>query len=222
VDSSYDTLPETPDPLVVPLIHYGILGVNDFTDYESAYCLNGYYVNGTELNRAIQEFEPRSFRIELAAFRGPDGVRRVKVVDPEIYDQKREWLGDVHLRKLEVDPVIQAVGRVRFLTKPRQVVTFQMNNIERDLGPCETVRTLEGLRQALDLPKAREVDHLVAGIRARRLMDGEGLTAADAATRLGVSRRTAFRCLASEESAKSPLSVFLRLSGIKPRQEVRT
>ena len=60
VTDAYDSLPNAPRSTVVPIIHYGILGVNDFTEYESAYCLNSYYVSTTELNRHVQDTEPRA------------------------------------------------------------------------------------------------------------------------------------------------------------------
>jgi hypothetical protein len=161
-------------------------------------------VNPGELNRAVQEFEPRAFRVRLEIGRGPDRIRRVRLGDNGVSDEDRTWLGNVYLRKLEVDPVIQAVGRVRFLTKPREVVFFQMADLEPEVGTCQTIRSLAELRGVLGIPSARDLDDVVEGRRARDLM-GQGMTADQAADELGISRATLFRRLESLKSSNSSL-----------------
>lgn len=197
----YDQLPVPPSPRVIPVIHYGIRGVNDFTEYESAYCMTSYYVNGKALNDAVQEFESRHFRAQLEIVHGPDRRRRVQVVGMTGSDEDREWLGNVYLRKLEVDPVVQAAGRVRFMTKAREVTFFQMNHLLPDVGECQDVQTLASLRGALGIPAPRDLDDAVEGRRARDLMDS-GFTADAAAAELGISRATVFRRLQAVESLK--------------------
>lgn len=215
VTDGYEKLPAPPNPSVIPIIHYGILGVNDFTSYEVCYCLNSYYVNGGKLNSSVQEFEPRHFRIQLEIVRGPDRIRRVRIADPELPDEDRIWLAEVYLRKLEVDPVIQAVGRCRYTVRPREVVFFQMNDMEGEVGELEEVRSLADLRRSLQVPAARQIDDFLEGREARAWMDAGG-TAEDGAKRMEMSRRTFFRRLQSFESAKSPLKDFLRESGTPP------
>lgn len=213
VGGDYRSLPTSPDPLVIPLLHYGILGVNDFESYESAYCANGYYVSDRELNRAVQEAEPDTFRVRLEIESGPGMVRRVRVVPrglPATGDLV--GLGNQYLRRLEVDPVVQAVGRVRFVTRPREVVTFQMNDLAGDVSGVQDVRSLADLRRALKVPNAREVDQVVRGTHARQLMS-TGLSAEEAGHRLGLSRRSVFRVLKAAESANIPLSILKRESG---------
>jgi len=215
VVDGYDRLPLEPDPRTIPLIHYGIIGVNDFTKYSCAYSVNSYYVSSKDLNAAVQEFEPRHFRVRLEVVRGPDRMRRVKLADTLVSDEDRMWLGSVYLRKLEVDPVIQAVGRVRFLTEPREVVFFQMNDLQTEIGQVREVRSLRALEQALHIPSARDIDDALAGRQARRLMN-EGFTAQQAAEALGVSRRTLFRRLEAFESAKFPLRNSIADFGTPP------
>ena len=201
--------PAVPDPRVVPIIHYGVLGVNDYTEYETCYCLNSFYIRSDELNRAVQEFEPKHFRAELEIVRTPDRCREVRVRKTDTSDDERAWLGDVYLRKLEVDPVIQAGGRVRFLTKPREVVFFQMNDLARDLGEVRELGCLADLRAALGVPSARELDDAVEGRRAAELM-ASGMSANDVATQMGISRATVFRRLEAVESLKKHKRVSLR------------
>lgn len=203
-------LPVPPDVRVIPIIHYGILGVNSFSEYESAYCLNSYYVGSYELNRLVQDAEPAHFRVQLAVEAGADRTRRVRIADRGVPDLDRTMLGDLYLRKLEVDPIIQAVGRVRFQTRPREVLFFAMHDLQGDVGECIDVPTLSALREALGLPAPKEVDRELTGRQARELMR-EGETAEEAARRLGISRRTLFRRLqGGAESAKKGLHILYK------------
>lgn len=202
VTDDFGQLPQPPSPTVVPIIHYGIRGTNNFTGYESAYCLNSYYVNGRTLNKAVQEFEPRHFRVELEIVHGPDRQRRVRLANPVASDEDRTWLGSFYLRKLEVDPVIQAAGRVRFLTKPREVVFFQMDDLSPEIGRCQEVAGTVGLREILGVPSAKEIDHVCQGKQAVALL-ASGMPAEDAAARIGISRASLFRRLESLESLKT-------------------
>ena len=84
--------------------------------------------------------------------------------------------------------MIQAVGRVRFATRPREVITFQCS----DLPDVRLAREFFNLREARDffgLVTGSEFDRLRQEDEARRLR-AEGLTAAAIAARLGVSVRT--------------------------------
>lgn len=201
VTEDYGSLPKRPSLIVIPILHYGIRGVNDFTEYESAFCVNSYYTRADVLNARVQEFEARHFRVELEIVHGPDRVRRAQLVDPKVSDEDRSWLAGIYLRKLEVDPVIQAAGRVRFMTKRREVVFYQTNDLGREIGACRDVSSLRALREALGVPSARDIDQAMDGRKARALMDG-GLTADQAAAKMGLSRPTLFRRLEAAESLK--------------------
>lgn len=196
-------LPAQPDPRVIPVLHYGVHGVNDFTEYESAYCLNGYYVRSSELERHVQEHEPTEARVKFVIAAGPNRIRRV---DARLHIAALDWqaLGNLYLRKMEVDPVVQAVGRVRFLTRPREVVTFAMHDLSPEVGPCRDVRSLGELREALGIPEAKEIDQALEAERIARLR-AEGRTSEEIAAELKLSRRTLFRRVGG--SAKSPTSI---------------
>jgi hypothetical protein len=209
VTDAYEHLPKTPDPLVIPILHYGIVGVNDFAAYESAYCLNSYYVPEKELNRAVQEAEAARFRVELGVDCGPDLVRRVSIRRRVGSDVDVHYLGNIYLRKLEVDPAVQVVGRVRFLTKPREVTFFAMHDLVPDLGPHEIVSNLAGLRDVLGIPSAREIDDYRDATRAKKWMS-EGATAEEVAAKLGFGWRTVFRRLRWLETVRIPKRDSLR------------
>jgi hypothetical protein len=117
---SREDLPTVPEPSVIPIIHYGVVGVNDFSAYECAYCLNGYYVASNTLNRALAEFEPEAFGTDVRIVSGDALVRRAELVDHAMPDADRSLLANAYLQRLEVDPVVQAVGRVQCSQVPRR------------------------------------------------------------------------------------------------------
>jgi hypothetical protein len=209
-----EALPASPTPTIIPLIHYGVLGVNNYTAYQSAYCLNSYYIPSAELNRAVQESEPKHFRVKLDIVTGTDNRRRVELA-PGVSDEDRVYLGGLYLRKLEVDPVIQAVGRVRPMTLPREVITFQLDDLEPDLGSIEEVHSLVQLRELLELPTARAIDDAIDGVRASRLM-ACGKSAEQAASEMGIGRATLFRRLRAVQSLNPHYLVYIMQSETPP------
>lgn len=212
-------LPATPNPRIIPVLHYGILGTNDYSEYESAYCLNSYYVSPNTLNDNLQEFEPETYRVRLGIRSGPDRKRRVVIEKRADGDAARLHLAQLYLNKLEVDPVIQVAGRVRFMTKAREVVFFQMADLGAEVEGCRDVRSLGELREEMGLPDPKDVDRLVEGKSGRRLMQ-EGLTAAEAADRLGISRETLFRRLRGLESVKTHIrSLYMRFDTLGGPEE---
>lgn len=210
-------LPTTPDPRVIPLIHYGIVGVNDYAEYEAAYCLNGYYVSVQTLRAALQEIDPSYLDIRLEIESGPTRVRRAVARRATPYSKLLEFQANQFLRRLEIDPVIQAMGRVRFLTRPREVVLFQMADLSDELPRCESVSTLELLRQRMGLgrPQARRVAAQASELSRLR---SEGLSVLEAAREVGVSVRTAIRRGGKGATrAKTPLrDSLLRRFGTSP------
>lgn len=208
VHDGYGGLPTSPEPTTVPIVHYGIRGVNAFENYETAYCLHSYYVPTDVLNHHVHETEPEGLRTELEVLSGPERVRRARPVAPKSSDAGLAEIANLYLRKLEVDPPIQAVGRVRFLTRPREVVFFTMHDIAPDVGEVVEHRTLASMLEALGVPSAREIDRWQQSICAKKLT-AEGRTATEIAAGLGISRRTVFYRLRSEEGAGSPLYKLL-------------
>lgn len=201
------TPPPTPaDPRIIPFLHYGVLGVNDYTEYESAYCVNGYYLSSRVLAKRVQEFDPRANFVDLRICAGASRERRVEIAEPGAADLGRSTLGRLYLGRLERDPVVQAAGRVRFLTRPREVVFFQMADLTPEVGPCVNVASLDALRRELGIPSAKEIDHAreATGLRAR--MD-RGMSVEDAAAEVGISRATAFRRLSA--SLNSPKRIVV-------------
>ena len=49
--------PSQKSPTCIPVIHFGITGVNSFEDYHAVYCLNSYYLDEDVLQQAISDVE---------------------------------------------------------------------------------------------------------------------------------------------------------------------
>ena len=111
---------------VVPLIHYGMIGTNLFQEFDCAYCLTGYYVTEEAINDILQDLLGSDMKIPLRiSIEGRPCRRRAGVLNQgdRIYDLHK--LAQHALNHQEMDTVLQAVGRVRPYTKPREVITFQ-------------------------------------------------------------------------------------------------
>jgi hypothetical protein len=174
---------------VLPLIHFGINGVNTFESYDSVYCLCGYYIDEQVLRDAIADVEPDELRFPVLIRVTGQPRRRLAAtfVEQLRFSNADEIVRDYY-RQLETNTVIQAVGRVRFATKPREVITFQYS----EMSDVHLAREFYSLREARDhfgLVTGSDFERHRQAAEAMRLR-AEGLTTAAIAERLGVCKRT--------------------------------
>jgi len=175
--------------LVVPLIHYGMIGTNLFQEFDCAYCLTGYYVTEEAINGILQDLLGSDMKIplQISIERRPCR-RRAGVLNQEdrIYDL--HTLAQHALDHQEMGTVLQAVGRVRPYTKPREVITFQCSD-HPDFAYTREFASIGEARVYFDVPARRsaQVAELCAQIQRAK---NEGLKQRKAATLLGVSLRT--------------------------------
>ena len=182
-------LPAEVGPSVLPLIHFGINGVNTFESYESVYCLCGYYIDEQVLRDAIADVEPDELRFPvLIRVTGQPRRRLAATFVEQLRCSNADQIVRDYYRQLETNTVIQAVGRVRFATKPREVITFQCS----EMSDVQLAREFYSLREARDyfgLVTGSVFDRRRQEAEVRRLR-AEGLTTAAIAERLGVCKRT--------------------------------
>lgn len=182
-------------PDIIPMLHYGVLGINKFEGYDCCYCLGSYYVPSEVLSEQLQDTMPERVRADID-IEVVGHQRRV----PESTDPRRM----TYLKKLEVDPVIQAIGRVRPFTKPREIITFQLHDLSHEIPGVVEVATVEAARQLLQLPRARDIDELPIREKAQELRQ-EGLSLREIAVRLGVSHEKVRKMLAGESCQRLPI-----------------
>jgi DNA-binding XRE family transcriptional regulator len=177
------------DPRVVPLIGYGMIGTNLFEGFDCAFCLNGFYVNEAVLDLCLQDLTRRDLRVPIVIETvGNPRRRRARVEDPEDRFYETARLVQPALETKEHGVVIQAVGRVRPFTRPREIITFQMGALP-GVGYDAEFDVLAEARDFFGVPAGRERrrDEMTAKILALR---GRGYTQVRVAEVLGISVRT--------------------------------
>ena len=182
------------DPRTLPLISYGISGVNRFEGHDCAYCLTGYYVSAATVAAAVQDLEATPDRFPVWIRNRGNPARRVAHVDlPDDREALLPQLARWTLEQKEADVVVQAVGRVRPFTRPREVITFQVGVLP---GVHYTLEfgSLDQARRHFGIPTRRQSEAEARAAAARRLK-ALGLTNRRIASRLGVSLSTVKRCL---------------------------
>jgi hypothetical protein len=182
------------DPRTVPLISYGICGVNRFEEFDAAYCVTGYYAPAAAVEGLVNDLEPSDRRVPVRLeLRGHPRRRVAVVADPAAAHTVAPMLAREALVQKEADVVVQAVGRVRPFTRPREVITLHMGDLPTVCGVTE-FHSLAAARADFGLPTPAEADRADRVARAARLR-AAGKSVAEIALELGVSDSTAKRYL---------------------------
>jgi hypothetical protein len=184
---------EAPDhPHLVPIINYGVIGINQFEAYDCAYCLSSYYVSEEVLNSVLQDVLASDHAIELEmGIRGLPPRRWVSCrrASDRFYDVSN--VAPAALNDLEMGAAIQAVGRVRPFTQPREIITFQCDASPKVAYDREFT-SLREAREHFDIPSQRAWNV----IRTADQVAGEkalGRRQHEVAESLGVGLRTVQR-----------------------------
>jgi hypothetical protein len=189
------------NPHVVPLIHYGVSGINLFEHHDAAYCLSSYYVSATTVAKTAMEIEPSAHhhpvRIEAV---GHPPRRRAILGTLELQNTIIPTIVEGVFVQKEADVVVQAVGRVRPFTRPREIITFQMGDLPGVRYEAE-FSTLAAARQHFDVPTRREREAQQRAARALQ-MAAEGMSTAEIAHELKVGVRTVQRYLKADDATR--------------------
>ncbi len=176
----------------IPLVNYGIIGTNLFEDFECCYCLTGFYVNEEVINSTLQDSFASDFRVPISL--NVDGYpkrRYVKVTRDEDQYSTVNMLAQDVLNYFEMGTVLQAVGRVRPYTKPREIITFQCADhpdfpYTREFNSLGEARTFFNIKTQ----KTQQLENRAQQIKECK---AKGLTQKEAADRLSTSLRTVQR-----------------------------
>jgi hypothetical protein len=179
------------DPATLPLIHYGISGVNSFEMFDAVYCLNSYHVDEVIMREMVADCEPDDLRFPVGVrLAGPGKIRTAGTFEPRHRFSSGDRIARAYHHQLEAMKVIQAVGRVRFATRPRDVITFQCGELP-GISLTTEFHNLQQARQHFALPSGSEFDRQIQEREIRQLRD-QGLTVSEIAQRLEVSERTVY------------------------------
>jgi hypothetical protein len=179
-------------PHTLPIIHYGMIGVNTFEHFDSAYCLTSFNVNEEVVNTVLQDIMASDRHIPIQITCDPSPRRRKAAVTHRkhrYYDINE--LAQLALQQQEIDVVIQAVGRVRPYTKPREIIMFQCAEFP-DISLTQEFESIGEAREYFGIPTRRE---RLRQETAQKVQAGRqaGRTQKQVAKQLGVSIRTVKR-----------------------------
>jgi DNA-binding CsgD family transcriptional regulator len=190
------------DPRTVPLISYGMIGTNLFEDFDCCFCLTSYYINESVLNTCLQDMTPTDLRLPIRIETvGSPKRRRAGVADPAHRYYDTNWLAQPTLEFLEHGVVQQAVGRVRPVTRSREVITLQMAELP-GVTYDQEFRSLGEARPYFGVPSRRERQTTERASQIRALRSA-GNTQAETARILGVSVKTIWNYERQEDRKNS-------------------
>ena len=180
------------DISVIPIINYGIIGINDFENFDCAYCLNGYFVNENLVSNLLQDTLAEDIRVPIEITRSLIQPRRrsarVRNQKDRIYDVHH--LAPAILHQLEVETVLQAVGRVRPYTSPTEIIMFLFSDLPD--GYTKEFGSLESARQYFGVISDRK-SRLTATVEAVQRAKTMGLKQREAVIETGYSLSTVQR-----------------------------
>jgi len=191
VTSKWETF-DLSDPNLVPLINYGVIGINLFEHFDCAYCLTSYYVNEGVINQILQDVMASDFHIPIKIRTdGHPRRRSVEIINPAHRFYDIQQLAPLALAQQEMNTVIQAVGRVRPYTKPREIITFQCAE-HPQLPYTKEFHTIDEARKFFGILGKRHRQTLKQ-LKAIQAAKGRGLTQQQVAEELKISLRTVKR-----------------------------
>ena len=141
-----------PPDTQVAMITYGFTGTNLYEDFDCCYCLCSFNISDVVLNRFLADWLPGERLPHFTIQYDPaSGMRHV--VGGDSRDADLCALATAALEYLEVGVVLQAIGRCRYMTKPRIVITMQMTDLH--LESNMTFHTLDQVRRHFMVPSGR-------------------------------------------------------------------
>lgn len=184
---------ESSDLTLVPVIHYGVIGINKYEEFGCCYCLNSYYVTEKILSDSIQGLRADNERIEVTIAHSKKPRRRHGVVSEQHRLTDVAEVADPMLQTLEMGTVVQAVGRVRPFTKTREIITFQNNDAlattyDHEFSKLAELRNHFGLAPKRTRSSNSKADNV-------RALSAKNLKQAEIAKQLGISTRQVRRYL---------------------------
>jgi hypothetical protein len=180
---------ETCTPTEIPLISFGIVGVNSLEDFDAIYCVGGYYARADQVNSVYQQALPPDSRLAIGV-RTEGRRRQIYAVDGRFDSRFHARRAAATHRMLECRVVLQAVGRVRPFTTPAEVILFQCDDLTTEFGTLQEFPSLAVARRALRVPKTKALKRAALGEQVRRrLQSGASLRAI--AAEFGIAPSTA-------------------------------
>lgn len=182
-------LPDVPDPRCIPIVTYGMAGLNIFERYEALIAMHAYHIAPEAIANSAFDYLPPSKRPRLKFVKGD--LRRLDWSHlPGVTAEMRQTAEAMFVR-LEIDATLQAAARVRFTIRPRLLILNARFNLAPYVGRVTSVQNLSHARIVLGLHADTRQPRREQQARALRTHLEGGGTLSSAAKSLGISRRTA-------------------------------
>lgn len=180
------------DPFQVPMLHYGLIGVNDFEEYDCLLSLTGFYVNEKVVKTILDDVLAEDFCLPIEIGTKGQPLRRtagVKRLEDRLYENHN--LAQRILDEQEGGVIVQAVGRIRPFTKPREVVTFHCGQLPGVIYDHE-FPSLAAARNHFGIGNRRQQGKQTTSLAVRQFKS-DGKTQKETAAGLKISLRTVQR-----------------------------
>lgn len=179
------------DPRKIPIINYGIVGVNAFEDFDYAICTNSFYLSPEVIHEKIYETLPeiRGVQFEIKIRNGKRILVPTENIALESYYIR---IANKILFLFETLPVEQAAGRVRYINFERTVILMNRSNFNVPVD--EELKTLADFRSYLGVPTNKRSRYLERRQLAHQLRNS-GLEISEIARQIGVSQSSVYKYL---------------------------
>lgn len=155
-------------PNKIYIIHYWMIGRNEFSKADAVYCATSYYANPVHVEELVFDGEPRKQGQDkrLSIVRDEEGRRKVElsIEAPEVAPYLEHYLFE-----MELEHVFQAIGRARPFTTPTEVILIQNDDLKRYLG--EDLVELKNIGAAYEHFKLERAEDMRRKIQARKLRE---------------------------------------------------
>lgn len=136
-------------PLDIAMLSYGRPGVNSYEGFDTAITMLAFGVSNEILTEnAYPEVSPQN-RPKLS-IENVNGYRTVRIPRGS-YKKDRQYLESV-LFRLEADPILQAIHRVRPAIHPRLVIAFYQHKVPNSFVQYEETDSIGEARSVYGLP----------------------------------------------------------------------
>jgi hypothetical protein len=181
------------NPEVFPLITYGVCGLNLFEEYDAAFCLTGYYAPPEAVEKVVNDLQTaHRFTVRIDSSGSP--ARRQVSIDDDAHSatiapRLAVWV----FEEKEANVIVQAVGRVRPFTRPREIITYHAGKLP-GVDYAMEFENLIRARAFFKVANGQKARRNARAAQARELRNA-GRTHAQVAQSLGISEATAKRYL---------------------------
>ncbi len=180
--------------LQIPIINYGIVGVNTYEAYDCAVCLNAYYLSSNILKEKIYETLPETRGLDFSIVN--KGNRRTVYPEPDIFRYKYyKMVANKVLHLFETLVVEQAIARVRHINYPRTVLVANRSRFQVPISA--EFKNIYEFRKHYSIPTQRK-SIFIERIKRARMMAISGLEVKEIATQIGVSVSSVYKYLGTD------------------------